>query len=268
MQTEAPLRGLTLIVTRPRAQASRSANALRDAGAAVIEFPVLDIAPIEATLAAFDVARTSGFIFVSANAVAYGVPALRRTGEIAASTEIFAIGRATASALVDAGFKDVVSPQQSIDSEGLLAMPQLQSVAGRHMIIVKGTSEPGGRTILEQTLTARGAVVSVFECYRRAPAVPDTTQRDAFRNALATAPKLACFALSVETLDSFIEICKGMEINPQSKMALLVPHPRVGNAARAHGFDRIATVPMAESALVAALAELKPQLLTHTPLNA
>ena len=114
MQAELPLRGLTLVVTRPHLQAARTALALREAGAAVIEFPVLDIAPVAATLAATELASASGLIFVSANAVAYGVPALRCAGEIPAGAKIFAIGRATATALADAGFSDVVSPQRNV----------------------------------------------------------------------------------------------------------------------------------------------------------
>ena len=261
MQAEPPLRGLTLVVTRPHLQATRTALALRAAGATVIEFPVLDIAPVAASLAALELAGASGLIFVSANAVAYGLPILQRAGKIAASAEIFAIGRATASALVEAGFNDVVSPQQSIDSEGLLALPQLHSVEGRHIILVKGQSELGGRTVLEQTLIGRGAYVTVLDCYRRAPLMPDSTVREAFRQSLASGRAHACFALSVETLDSLMNIFESMDIKPQSQLVLLIPHPRIANAARAAGFDKIVEVPLAESALITALTVLKPQLL-------
>ena len=260
MQTNTPLQGLTLVVTRPRMQAIRTANALREAGAEVIELPVLAITPINASIAPQDLAGASGIIFVSANAVAYGVQALRRGGEIDATVQMFAIGRATAAALADAGYQDVVSPQQSIDSEGLLAMPQLRSVEGRHIILVKGVSELGGRTLLEQTLVTRGARVTVLECYRRAPFVPDLAVREAFKKLLASDRVHACFVLSNETLDSLINIFSIMDITPQSKIVLLVPHSRVADAARTRGFDKIVEVPLAESALIAALTGLKPQL--------
>ena len=262
MQAELPLQGLTLVVTRPRGQAVRTSATLRAAGAEVIAFPVLDITPIKASIASRDLSTASGIIFVSANAVAHGVPVLRRGGEIKAATEIFAIGRATAAALAEAGFKDVVSPQQSIDSEGLLAMPQLLRVEGRHMILVKGASEPGGRRLLEQVLAARGARVTVLECYRRAPLVADAAAREGLRNSLAAGGRYGCFALSVETLDSLMNIFSSMNISPQSQMVLLVPNPRVADAARTHGFDKIFEVPLAESALVPALTRLKPHLLT------
>ena len=261
MRIESPLQGLTLVVTRPASQGARTAAALREAGAEVIEFPVLKISPIDASITFSDLARATHIIFVSANAVAYGAPVLQRAGTIDASVQVFAIGRATAAALVDAGFKDVVSPQQSIDSEGLLALPQLHSVEGRHIILVKGQSELGGRTVLEQTLIGRGAHVTVLDCYRRAPLMPDSTVREAFRVSLASGRAHACFALSVETLDSLMNIFESMDIKPQSQLALLIPHPRIANAARAAGFDKIVEVPLAESALITALTVLKPQLL-------
>ena len=267
MQVEPPLRGLTLVVTRPRGQAARSAAALRAAGAEVIMFPVLDIAPIDAALTAEEVVSASAIIFVSANAVAYGVPVLRRAGDIPATTEIFAIGRATAAALTDAGFKDALSPNSSIDSEGLLAMRELHRVDGRHIILVKGVSELGGRRLLEQTLAARGAQVNVLECYRRAPTVPDAAARAELKKSFASGRVHGCFALSVETLDSLMNIFSAMNISPQSQIVLLVPNPRVADAARTLGFSRIAEVPLADSEMIAALIGLKPQLFTPAPLT-
>ena len=256
-----PLQGLTLVVTRPAVQAKRTAIALREGGATVVEFPVLDISPIEAFLAGKDLATASAFIFVSANAVEYGVPTVRRTGEFPAKAEIFAIGRATTTALNVAGFPVVVSPQQSIDSEGLLALPQLRTVMGRHIILVKGQSELGGRRLLEQTLTARGAQVTTLECYRRAPLMPDLAMREALRELLAVGHVHACFAMSVETLESLMNVFSTMGISPQSKVTMLVPHARVAQAAHVCGFDRIEEVPMADSALVARLAAVKSRLL-------
>ena len=261
MPAEIPLQGLNLVVTRPAAQAARTTLMLRAAGASVIEFPVLSIASIDATLPAAELASASGIIFVSANAVEHGVPLVTGAGGAPASMEVFAIGRATAAALAQAGFEHVVSPQQSIDSEGLLAMPQLLRVEGRHIILVKGRSESGGRTVLEQTLTARGARVTVLECYQRAPMVPDLAARALLRESLASNSVHACFALSVETLDSLDNVFSMMELTPQSQLVLLVPHPRVAVAARARGFNRIAEVPLAEPAMVNALADLKPRLL-------
>jgi uroporphyrinogen-III synthase len=257
MHTEKSLQGLNLIVTRPKEQGANTAKLLRDAGAKVIEFPLLSILPIETSIAPAELNRATALIFVSANAVAFGAPALRRSGEITHDAQVFAIGRATAAALRAAGFKDVVVPQQSIDSEGLLALPQLHRVGGRHIIIVKGRSESGGRTLLEETLVARGAHVTLFDCYRRSAAVPDTATCDMLKQSLASGLLHGCFALSVDTLDSLMNNFLMMNIAPQAQLVMLVPNARVAAAVRANKFDKIVEVPLDDAGMLVKLADLK-----------
>ena len=82
-----------------------------------------------------------------------------------------------------AGFSDVLTPAARFDSEGLLALPQLHQVAGRRVVIFRGQ---GGRTLLADTLTARGADVRAVVCYRRV-AAGDSAQLQAWlaRGAIA-----------------------------------------------------------------------------------
>lgn len=261
MPIELPLAGLKLVVTRPERQAQVSTDALRAAGAWVLKLPVLAISPIPATLDADDISRAAGIIFVSANAVQHGVPLLPAAAKLPRETTIFAIGRATAAALVAAGFENVVSPQQSIDSEGLLALPELHRVKGRHIILVKGVSETGGRTLLESTLISRGATTVVLACYRRRACQPAAASQQALATQLAAGHRLIFFALSIETMDSLISLFSIMNISAANQI-LLVPHPRVAAAARERGFVQIFAVPMAEANLVDTLATLKPDLLS------
>lgn len=257
-----PLSGLTIVITRPQAQAAPLALALHDAGAAIIEYPVLEIAPRLASIAPDQLARAAAIIFVSANAVEHGLPVLRMAGSIGDKTLMMAIGKATASALRNAAIGHVVSPQQSIDSEGLLALPQLQQVQGQLIILVRGKSTAGGRTLIEQTLTDRGATVAALECYERRNLQPSPAQQDALSAGLAQAPRCAIMALSVETLDSLMQSLPGL-MATMSNVPLLVPHPRVAAAAAARGFARVFEVPMSAPELIPALAALKPQLMRH-----
>ena len=264
MPDDRPLAGLTVLVTRPRRQGEATANRLRAAGAEAIEFPVLDIVPIAATIDAASLARASLMIFVSANAVEHGLALLQGGSGIPCGTRIAAIGDATMHALNDAGFADVVSPQQSIDSEGLLAMPQLQTseVNRQHVILIRGKSESGGRRVLESALTARGANVTVVECYERRDALPPMSRLQKLIESMRN--DIAVMALSVDTLESLLKI-----LAPHSHWLrarwLLVPNARVAAAARARGFQRVAEVGISTESLLAALVELKPRMniVTH-----
>ncbi len=259
MSDALPLAGLTLLVTRPRSQGQSTAVALRAAGAVVIEMPVLEIAPVACALDAGVFAAAYAVIFVSANAVEHGVPCLRAHGGLSSRILVAAIGQATTRALNEAGFANVVSPQQSIDSEGLLAMPQLQParVRGQHVILVRGKSADGGRKLLEESLVARGASVALAICYERRKLVPSRKQVESLFELMKN--NFAAVVLSVETLDSLLESFAGHE--PLLKSAwLLVPHARVAAAATARGFSRIAEIGMSAEAMVPALIQLKPRL--------
>jgi uroporphyrinogen-III synthase len=254
------LAGLTVVITRPEAQAESLASLLEAHGAAVIRYPVLaitavDAATLKSNFAATPVAQCDALIFVSANAVKFGVEAIRAGGGLRAGQVAYAIGAATAEALRARSVANVVSPSPGNDSEALLAMPPLQKVAGQTIVIVKGLSESGGRKLLEQTLRARGAAVAAFNCYTRCAITPPAKAR----HALTLAPAASAFSvLSVETLDSLDENLRrdGREDVYASGM-MLVPHPRICAAARAAGWQNVEVVPMANAGMLAALAELK-----------
>ena len=254
-----PLSGITIVVTRPRRQGESTARALRGAGASVIELPVLEITKVSCQVDAGALAKAYAVIFVSANAVEYGLPCLHENGGPPPGALMVSIGHATTRALTEAGIAAVVSPQQSIDSEGLLAMPQLQQarVNGQHVVLVRGKSATGGRKLLEETLAARGARVLVLECYERRDVLPSPGQIESLVKSMKS--NFAMMALSVETLDSLMKAFAGRETLLQSAW-LLVPHARVAAAARARHFARVVEVGMSAEALIPALTQLKTRM--------
>jgi uroporphyrinogen-III synthase len=141
-------------ITRSEPGASRQARALEAAGYRCLIAPVLEIEPVAggAPVGIFDLV-----IFLSEHAVRHGLPRLMLGG-----AELLAVGARTAEVLAAAGH-GATHPARA-DSEGLLGLPALADVAGRRILLVCGE---GGRMLLAETLTARGARVERFVCYRR-----------------------------------------------------------------------------------------------------
>lgn len=163
------LAGLTVVNTRPAHQAQQLTDTLRSAGASVIDFPVIKIMPPSdqailqsqlEKLGNVDIA-----IFISANAVEAGIAALGGAQNWPEKVSIAAVGRATATKLSSLGLEPSLVAPEPFNSEALLALPELQEMDGKHIMIFRGI---GGREVLAETLRRRGAQVEYLEVYRRA----------------------------------------------------------------------------------------------------
>ena len=162
------LAGITVVVTRPAHQAQPLCQLIEANGGTILRFPVLEIAgPRDATvvtetvrhLAEFDIA-----IFISPNAVQWGMKFVAASGGFPLGIQVAAVGRGSARELAKNGIEPDIFPSQQYNSEALLAMHQMQQVAGKRIIIFRGES---GRELLADSLRERGAVVEYVECYRR-----------------------------------------------------------------------------------------------------
>ena len=162
-----PLAGRTVLVTRPLQQAAALAQAIHSAGGATFEFPALDIEAVPADRTGVPLAQSGrgrhrDFHQSQCRAIWHGghpgegTAAMPRPGFLRWAP-------ARHARLQAQGLTEVITPQGQ-DSEALLALPQLQDVAGRRVLIVRGV---GGRALLADTLRARGAEVHFLECYRR-----------------------------------------------------------------------------------------------------
>ncbi|VXC19738.1 Uroporphyrinogen-III synthase [Luteimonas sp. 9C] len=79
-----------------------------------------------------------------------------------------AVGAGTARALGRAGIVGVRAPTR-MDSEGMLALPELDTVHGRSVGLV---TAPGGRGVIAQALTDAGAGLRRADVYDRLPTPP------------------------------------------------------------------------------------------------
>ncbi|WP_339719628.1 uroporphyrinogen-III synthase [uncultured Paraglaciecola sp.] len=97
----------------------------------------------------------------------------------------FAVGASTGSILESAGFAVVVPNEPR--TEGLLSLPELNSVVNKRIVIMKGF---GGRELLHHTLVTRGAEVVEWEVYKRirldTPVYTQDWQQEQIRCIIAT----------------------------------------------------------------------------------
>ena len=162
--------GLSVVVTRPAHQAGELCELIRASGHNPIEFPVTQIkSPPTGDCEFLDGllrARTTEiFIFVSPNAVRYGLSAIKKSGvKTLENSLVLAIGPGTAKALVEAGVENVRFPQEGYNSEALLTLDELQKITGRNVLIVRGNA---GRERLAQELAGREGCVYHLPCYQR-----------------------------------------------------------------------------------------------------
>ncbi len=248
-----PLNGVTIVVTRPAAQASRLLELARAAGAACVPYPTLQIDPIaldDATCAHLKSRAWDWAIFTSANAVE---SALEQCSAPLAARHA-AVGRATARALEQRGIKVDACPE-SANSEGLLELQEFAALAGRGVLLVKGS---GGRELLRDALRARGADVLELAVYRRSVTAPTAAAAAQLHAALTSAGPLVVAVTSAEVLQSLLEHVASDDAARLRSRTLLVPGPRVAAAGARLGWTGpvVAAATAEDEAMLAALTGL------------
>lgn len=223
------LRGLRVVVTRPAHQAEGFCGLLEQAGAEALRCPVIRIcSPADNSELRRLAARLSSvdlLIFNSPNAVEHGVAAIHQQRRIPPQTMIGAIGAKTAQALERHGYRVDICPAAGFDSEAFLALPAVQTMQGKRVVIVRGQD---GRMLLGQTLRARGAVVSYIQAYQRSG--PDAAQAAALRQALQSGAD----AIAVTSSEALANLAACLDAPARAgleRAALVVGHPRIAEAA-------------------------------------
>jgi len=247
MTKDFALTGLKIVVTRPRDQALQLAQRIENAGGVPLLFPLLDITAVQDTrelheqisrLAQFDLA-----IFISPNAVHYGISAIRAAGEFPPKLKIATVGQGSAKALHESGITNVIVPAERFDSEGLLALPQLQDVSGWSVMIFRGD---GGRELLGNTLRERGATVEYATCYLRSKPQQDI-------GALVSAAPDAITVSSSEALGYLWKMLDGRAQAALLDTPLFVPHQRIAELARQQGWHQVLLTGSGDDGLLSAL---------------
>lgn len=241
------LRHLQVLITRPLEQAREWERELRGLGADTALLPVMSIEPVsepaelqrvkERMMALADYQKV---VFVSRNAVQHAWEWIDRYWpQLPAHIRYFAVGSATASAASEYGLH-VEAAGEAMNSEALLRLPALQSVAHEKILICRGR---GGRDFLAENLRARGAQVDFCELYhRRLPEAARGQLADFLRTRQHSEAELVLAAHSGESLENLNRLIGDLSVGDQALLRgsyLLVPGERAADLARSLGFDRV-----------------------------
>ncbi len=236
----AVLQHKTIAVTRPVGQATKLTTLLEAAGASIVSYPLIAIAPLvdrQAVVQQFNtLSQQDWLVFISSNAVYHGMAAIKLADEngLPAKLKYAAIGPVTAKSLAEYGVDEVLIPESRFDSEALLAMPQWQDMQGQQVMIVRGV---GGRELLANTLSKRGAKVTFAECYQRIN--PQTSTVALYDPATEMTRCDAMVITSSEAMRHLLELAQINHSNAEQhwlkKIKLCVNLPRVAEPANSLG---------------------------------
>lgn len=224
------LKGLPILLTRPKAQAAEWADQLIALGAQVQHIPTLVIEPLPLPADAEAMLRKADFgVFVSANAV-NALAAAQQAHGLTLPLAWHCIGKATEKVAAEQGF--TVCPNDAIDSETLLQLEMMQNVSGKRCVIVRGQ---GGRTKLGDTLRSRGANVAYCELYRRDGAWQNAGLLASYLGSMAGLSHVI-LASSADSLNYTFLLAEKREMRANVQQAtILVPGKRVADVAAQQG---------------------------------
>jgi uroporphyrinogen III methyltransferase/synthase len=161
-----PLAGVTVAITRARAQASVLARRLAELGARVVQAPTIRVRPLADAASELDPSGYDLVCLTSPNGVQELFARLAAGGRDArslAGAKVAAIGPGTAEALLEHGVRADIVPDRFV-AEALVEA--LAEVPVRRALIARARE---ARELLPQALRERGAQVDVLALYETVP---------------------------------------------------------------------------------------------------
>ena len=234
--------GRGVVLTRPRDLAAAFAQRIESRGARAIVFPTIEIQPLPPPAVLAELARFDFVVFVSPSAVRVAErmsPLMSRGWP--RNARAVAISFGTQRELDRIGIGPVIVPQSGADSEAVLAVPEMQQVAGKRVLIVRGDD---GRPLLGDSLAARGARVEYAQCYRRVRPQADAA---ALLAAWRRGEVDAVVALSALALGNFVEMTQA---TLAAATPFFVSHERIARHARSLGVREVIVAEPSDDAMI------------------
>jgi uroporphyrinogen-III synthase len=249
-----PLENVGVVVTRPAHQAGNLAELIERAGGRAILFPTLeifdaqDMGPLSGVidkLDQFDLA-----IFISPNAVNKAMNQIRSKRTWPQGLRCAAVGKGSAKELERFGGEDIIVPQGRFDSEALLALPELQDMAGKRVVIFRGES---GRELLGAELIRRGAELTMVECYRRGK--PISGDAGLLLKQWERGEIDAITVTSGESMRNLFDLVGNLGQQWLKKTPVFAFHENIAEVARELGVEQVYVTPAGDEGLLSGLIE-------------
>ncbi|MEK7990135.1 MAG: uroporphyrinogen-III synthase [Thiotrichaceae bacterium] len=233
------LKGISVLVTRPQHQAQNLCDLIQKQGGTVLLLPTLEIIPLALNSNTLPT-NIDKAIFISANAVNYGLQYL------SATKQLVAIGKKTAQTLQQQTQQAILIAPEPYNSEALLQQAEFQNLSGQQIVIFRGQ---GGRDLLAKTLCQRGANVCYLDVYQRQKPAIDTTWLEQEKIDVV----IVSSGDSLQNLFSMLKEQQWLKTTP-----LVTMSQRVTNLARQYTQAAIYTASVAsDEGLIAALLQWK-----------
>jgi len=252
-----PLFGRRVVVTRPREQAGELARTLEDAGAEVVLFPTIAIVPSGDPAALDRAVAAAGtcdwIVFTSANGVRVFFARFAAQGRDVrelGSVRLAAIGPETAGELERRMLRPAVVPRE-YRAEGLLEALAGEDLRGRRVLLPRAA---GARSVLPETLAARGATVDEVIAYRAIP--PPDADVPGLRAALAAGSIDALTFTSSSTVRHFVALLGRDALRALGRTVVACIGPVTAETAREEGLPaHVCPADYTVAALAAALVD-------------
>lgn len=254
---------MRVVLTRPRHEAARWAQALQARGHEVLRLPLIEIAPapdpaaLRRAAAALPACRAA--MFVSGSAVRGFFEEGMPPSPWPAGTRAWCTGPGTARALRGAGVPaaNIDAPAAEaaqFESEALWPLVAPQVGPGARVLLVRGAGhdgQPAGRGWLASRLQAAGARVDTVTAYtRQAPAWSAQEWDVASQAARDGSTWLLSSSEAVANLRALLPDA------PLSQARAIATHERIAQAAREAGFGVVCLSRPSEDAVTATLESI------------
>ncbi|SMN11677.1 Uroporphyrinogen-III synthase [uncultured Candidatus Thioglobus sp.] len=226
---------MNVLLTRPLLQVQPLQSLVRESGHQPILFPTLEIQALTNTPSKN---HYDALIFISANAVEYGLSVLKSLEH--SHSQVFAVGAATAKKLNQYDIEIEAFPSEKASSEALLALAEVKALTNKDILIFRGK---GGRETLKQGLDKNNSV-EYIEVYQRIESQITPNHHAALTQFLQNKQGVISIT-SVENLTSMMTMFKQMSIQTDiiKSYPLVVLSQRIGIVAQSLGFKYIQIAP-------------------------